>query len=68
MEGQLLYFSRSLFERVWKIRSVPISQAHIDSTKPFSANNSQVDEWNIVEELVDELSMLCGENGAMKGW
>lgn len=68
MEGQLLYLGRGRNESVWKIRSVPISQAHIDSTKPFSPSTSLLSEWEVVEELVDILSKLCGEKGPMKEW
>lgn len=68
MEGQLLYISRMRKEPNWKFRSVPISQAHIDSIKPFSPNTSLLSKWDVLEALIDALSNLCGDNGAMKGW
>ena len=68
MEGQLLYLSRPRNIDIWKIQSIPISQAYIDSKKPYSPSASHSHGSKLVESLVDELSKLCGENGAMKGW
>lgn len=74
MEGQLVYFTYLLSEDVWKLKSIPISQEYIDFTKPYSPNRSHPSPssshpgYNIAESLVEELSKLCGKNGAMEGW
>lgn len=70
MEGQLLYFSYLPKEDVWKTKSIPVSQAYIESVTPSSPSRSRhvLAEWNVMESLVEELGKLLSKNDGMEGW